>query len=432
MKHKDTDRNSNISQTLGLTSRKPGKRLKRWILWGLIALGITGLVIRWDMGKNTAKIQYKTQAATKGSLTVTVTATGNLEPTNKVDVSSELSGIIKTVEVDYNDEVKVGQVLARLDTTKLQTQVLQSRAALEAAGAKVVQVGATIKEGRDQLGRLTDLVKMSGSKAVSKHDLDAAEAVLARALADEASAKASVHQAQAVLSLNETDLSKALIRSPINGIVLTRAVEPGQTVAASLQAPVLFTLAQDLTQMKLPVNVDEADVGNVIKGQKANFTVGAYPDRTFPAQITQVRFGFKTKGGVVTYETLLYVDNADLSLRPGMTATADIVVKEIENAVLAPNAALRFSPPADKRGAPSQGGGVLTKLFPRPPSSSPPKQRGENSKGKKQQRVWMLQNGELHPVSIRSGLSDGTLTEIIEGDVTPGMELVVDTLSENR
>jgi HlyD family secretion protein len=360
-------------------------------------------------------------------LTVSVTATGNLQPTNTVTVGSELSGIIKSVEVDYNDRVTVGQVLARLDTTKLQTQVLQSRAVVDAARAKVLQVGATIKEARDQLSRLKNLVKMGGSKALSKQDLDAAEAILARGLADEASAKASVNQAEAVLALNETDLAKALIKSPINGIVLTRSVEPGQTVAASLQAPVLFTLAEDLAHMELHVDVDEADVGQVMAGQKAQFTVDAYPERSFPAKITQVRFGSKTTSGVVTYETLLDVDNTDLSLRPGMTATADIVVMEVADALLVPNAALRFSPPMDLKGDQAPRGGILTKLFPRPPhrSEKPP----ESTSVKKRQKVWGLRDNSPFAVSIETGVTDGTRTQVQQGDVKPGMALIVDTVS---
>lgn len=427
MNRSEPNQRVEISQPPAPASRKPGKKRKRWIFWVLVVLVIAGGAIRWTMGNQTSKIQYKTQAATMGSLTVEVTATGNLQPTNTVTVGSELSGIIKSVEVDYNDQVTVGQVLARLDTTKLQTQVLQSRAALDAARAKVLQVGATIKEARDQLSRLKNLVKIGGSKAVSKHDLDAAEATLARGLADEASARASVNQAAAVLALNETDLAKALIKSPINGIVLTRSVEPGQTVAASLQAPVLFTLAEDLAHMELHVDVDEADVGRVMAGQKATFTVDAYSERVFPAIITQVRFGSKTTSGVVTYETLLDVDNADLSLRPGMTATADIVVMEVENALLVPNAALRFSPPADLKGERTRRGGILTKLFPRPPgrTEKPP----ESSSAKKQQKVWILREGRPLAVSIETGFTDGTRTQVMGGDVKPGMDLIVDTVS---
>jgi HlyD family secretion protein len=450
MKHADTDQNSNISQALGLGSTgRRGKTLNRWILWSLVVLGIVGAGIGWSQRNQKPKVQYKTQAATQGGLTVMVTATGNLEPTNKVDVSSELSGIVKSVEVDYNDAVKVGQVLARLDTAKLEAQVLQAQASLEAARAKVLQVNATIREARDQHDRLTNLAKMSGNKGVSESDLETARATLDRAIADEASARATVSHSLAVLEVNQTDLSKTRILSPVNGIVLTRSVEPGQTVASSLQAPVLFTLAEDLAQMELHVDVDEADVGQVKEGQRATFTVDAFPDRTFPARITQVRYASRnsgsssssssssttktTSGGVVTYETLLNVDNADLSLRPEMTATAEIVVREVENVTRIPNAALRFSPPTDQKQARSQGGNVLSKLFPRPPGPGPGgKQRPEAADGKKRQRVWILKDGEPVPVAIRTGVTDGTLTEVMEGEVTPGMELIVDLVSVSQ
>ncbi len=244
--------------------------------------------------ENSNSVQYKTQEAVRGNLTVIVTATGTLQPTNKVDVGSELSGIIKTVEVDHNGRVKVGQVLARLDTSKLEAQVTQSRAALESAKGKLLQTQATLKETRSKLGQLQKVRELSKNKVPSQSELHAAEAAFERARADEASAKAAVSQARATLEAKETDLSKTVIRSPINGIVLTRSVEPGQTVAASFQAPVLFTLAEDLTQMELNVDVDEADVGRVREGQKATFRVDAYPNRTFEARITQARYGSST------------------------------------------------------------------------------------------------------------------------------------------
>ena len=227
----------------------------------------------------------------RGDLTVIVTATGTLQPTNKVDVGSELSGIVKSVEADYNDRVKVGQVLARLDTSKLEAQVTQSRAALDSAKAKVLQAQATVLETRSKLTQFQKVRELSNNKVPSQSELDAAEAAFERAKADEASATAAVSQAQATLEANQTDLSKSVIRSPINGVVLTRSMEPGQTVAASFTAPVLFTLAEDLTQMELHVDVDEADVGKVKEGQKAAFGVAAYPNRTFEARITQTRFG---------------------------------------------------------------------------------------------------------------------------------------------
>lgn len=424
------DQTDDVSKTLALGASTGRGWFKKWVFIGLVLLAGVGLFFKWNTGRNGASVQYTTQSAVMGSLTVTVTATGNLEPINQVDVGSELSGIVRTVEADYNDSVVKDQVLARLDTSKLEAVTLQSRAALDAAKARVLQAQATIRESSVKLDRLKRLSKLSDSRAVSQLDLDVADASLARAKADESSAKAEVERAKAILDANETDLSKAVIRSPINGIVLARSVEPGQTVAASLQAPVLFTLAEDLARMELRVDVDEADVGQVHEGQKATFTVDAYPERSFPAVITQVRFGSKTVEGVVTYETLLNVDNADLSLRPGMTATADIVVREIEDTLLVPNAALRFSPPENSK-APRQQGGILTKLFPRPSSSSN-RQREDATAGKKQQKVWTLRDGQpvLIPVSI--GMSDGTRTQITDGGLRPDTPLIVDAVSSRK
>ncbi|MCJ7830403.1 MAG: efflux RND transporter periplasmic adaptor subunit, partial [Desulfobacterales bacterium] len=360
----------------------------------------------------------------------TVSATGTLQPTNQVAVGSELSGIIRAVEVDYNNTVKVGQPLARLDTSKLEAQVLQAKATLETAQAKVLQARATVREASSNLERLKKVRELSKNKVGSQYDLDAAEAALERARAEEAGAKAAVAQAKAALQISQTDLSKAVIRSPINGIVLTRSVDPGQTVASSLQAPVLFTLAEDLTRMELQVDVDEADVGQVQEGQEATFTVDAYPDRTFQARITQVRYGARTVDGVVTYQTVLKVDNSGLLLRPGMTATADITVKKIENTVLVPNAALRFTPPAKARGTAAGRGGVMRMLMPRPPRPQASGNRSEQANGKaKRLRVWALRDGQLVAVPIAIGATDGTMTQVTDGAVEPGMALVVDSVS---
>jgi HlyD family secretion protein len=261
----------------------------------------------------------------------------------------------------------------------------------------------------------------------SQSELDAAEAANERAKADEASAKAAVSQAQATLEANETDLSKSVIRSPINGIVLARNVEPGQTVAASFTAPVLFTLAEDLAQMDLHVNVDEADVGKVREGQRASFSVAAYPNRTFEARITQARYGSSTTSGVVTYETVLKVNNSDLSLRPGMTATADITVKKVESAILIPSAALRFTPPVQEEKKTS--GSLVSSLLPRPPSS---KQRDDLTINKQEQRVYVLKNNHPSPVSITVGSTNGGLTEVVAGDIQPGMAVVVDVVTGGK
>jgi HlyD family secretion protein len=419
---------SDVAKTLEIDqSSRHGKRLKRWFFAGfLVIVAVTAAMIIWKMANKSNSMQFKTQEVQRGNLIVTVTATGTLQPTNQVDVSSELSGIIKSVEVDYNDRVKIGQVLAKMDTSKLEAQVMQSKAALESAKAKVLQAQATVRETRNKLLQLQRVWELSNNKVPSKSEIDAAEAAFDRAQADEASAKAAVSQAQATLEANETDLSKAIIRSPINGIVLTRSVEPGQTVAASLQAPVLFTLAEDLTKMELHVDVDEADVGQVRKGQSAMFTVDAYPDRIFQARIVQTRYGSKTTGGVVTYETVLQLDNTDLTLRPGMTATADITVKKVEDAILVPNAALRFTTPVQEEKKPS--GGLVGALFPRPPRFSS-KQREDLTANKKQQRVWVLRDGQPSAISIKTGSTDGTMTEVVAGDISPGMALLVDLVA---
>jgi len=420
-------------QTIGIDDRYPDrkKRLKWWLIVALLAIaGVTGAVV-WKGTKKSNSMQYQIQKVHRGDLTVTVTATGALEPTNQVDVGSELSGIIKTVEVDYNDRVKVGQILARLDTDKLKAKVLQSKAVLESSRAKVLEAQATVKEAGDELARLKEVWELSNNMVPSQRDLDVAQATLHRAKAVEATARAQVTQAQAALEADETDLSKAVIHSPINGIVLTRNVEPGQTVAASFQAPVLFTLAEDLTQMELHVDVDEADVGQVTEGQEAVFSVDAHPGRTFPARITQVRYGSQTVNGVVTYKTVLIVDNSDLSLRPGMTATADIFVKKVENAILIPNAALRFNPSIKEKEAPSDGGSLLNKLLPRRPRSQS-KQRKDSTDDNKLQQIWTLRDGKLLAIAVRVGATDGSMTEVTSGDIKPGIPLVVDTKRSGR
>ncbi len=427
MKTKSLEKND-IVQTLDLETAPGGKKnYRRWIAAGAGALILMIIALMFFKGGGSkAAVQYKTDEVKRGNLTVIVTATGTLKPSNNtVSVGSELSGIIKTVEVDYNSKVKAGQILARLDTTKLEAQVTQTRAALESAKAKVLQTQATITETRSKMAQYKKVRELSQNKVPSQTEMDAAEAALQRALADDAAARAAVSQAQATLDAILTDLSKAVIRSPIDGVVLTRDVEPGQTVAAAYQAPTLFTLAADLTKMELHVNVDEADVGQIREGQKATFSVAAYANRTFEAQIVRANYGSTTTSGVVTYETVLKVNNPDLLLRPGMTATADIVVKQIDNAVLIPTSALRFSPPVQEEKKQSRS--LISAMMPRPPRSDN-KQVKDNA-NQKQHRVWVLHNGQLAPVSITIGSANGGVTEVTAGDLKPGMAVVVDTVS---
>jgi HlyD family secretion protein len=370
-------------------------------------------------------VQYQTAMVSTGSLTVRVTATGSLESVTEVKVGTEISGVVERVDADYNTAVKVGQLLASINTDKLRAQRLQAQGAVDAGRAKELQTKATVAESRAQLGRLRQVRELSGGKVPSQQELDTQEATVQRAEADLASAAAQVTQATASLAAIDTDIRKAEIRSPINGIVLDRQVDPGQTVAASFQTPTLFTLAEDLTRMKLVVAVDEADVGSIRVGQPATFRVDAYADRRFDSRVTDVRSTPKTSNGVVTYQTVLAVDNHELLLKPGMTATADVTVAGVTDVALVPNAALRFTPPQTTESS----GGLLSSLIPRPPATPKP---GPTNADKQHQRVWMVKDQQLTPIEIAVGMTDGRSTQIISGDMKAGMSVVTDTISQRK
>ncbi len=407
-----------------LASAKPARGRRRWLL--ATAALLPGLLLAWLFLKpagNGATTHYLSEPVNRGNLVVTVSATGNLQPTNQVDVGSELSGTVQTVFVDDNSRVKKGQELARLDVSRLKDQIAKSRAALLAAEAGVKQAEATRQQAQTHLGRLREVAFLSKGKVPAQTELETAEAELTRAKSNLASARAAVTQARATLSSDETSLTKASIRSPIDGVVLLRKVEPGQTVAASLQAPVLFTLAEDLAKMELQVNVDEADVGQVKPGQQASFSVDAWPNRKYPARIERVRYGSQTTDGVVSYLTVLAVDNSDLSLRPGMTASAEITTTSRDNVLLVPNAALRFSPPASDKAA---SGGIVSLLMPRPPRNT--SQRAQNGGGQDGfKTVWVPRDGQPQAVKVKAGVSNGRMTEILEGDLKAGMQVITDS-----
>lgn len=417
-----------IARHLGLERTAPRRRRPlRWLVVVVLVLVVGWALLAW-LGGDEATARYETQEVQRGDLRLLVTATGNLQPTNQVDVGIEVSGTIATVEVDYNDEVAVGQVLARLDRSKLAAQVARSAAILDAARARVAQMQATLTETGNTHERLRAMHANTDGRVPSQQELDAAEAAYARTQAELASARAAVAEAQANLNVSRTDLEKAVIRSPIRGVVLVRTVEPGQTVAASFQAPVLFTLAEDLTQMELHVDVDEADVGQVRAGQTATFTVDAYPQRNFPAQVTLVRYGAQEIAGVITYKAVLQVDNAALLLRPGMTATADILVQRLDDALLVPNAALRFRPPASE-GGDAEVGGVLRRLMPRPPQT--PARRGGDRAQNSEQAVWVLRDRVPSEIPITVGLTDGRFTQVRSGALEPGMRLLTGVTQSN-
>lgn len=387
---------------------------------------------------------YATETVRRGNLTVTVSATGNLQPTNQVEVGSEQSGLVERVYVDNNDRVVAGQPLARLDTSRLQDTIVQAQAGLAAAQAQVATAQATAAQARANLARQEEVFRLSGGQVPSETELDAARAESRRATAQVRAAEAQVAQARAQVSSAQTNLSKATIYSPVTGVVLSRQVDPGQTVAASFQAPVLFTIAEDLTAMELQVRVDEADVGQVEAGQRASFDVDAWPGRTFDAIVQRVDVGANASGAaasstassgsgsVVAYTAILSVQNPDLVLRPGMTATAEIVTTERRNVLLVPNAALRFSP--DRAAGDGERGGVTSVLVPRRGFRRGNRAEREVSIGRgSRQTVYVLgAEGEPQPVRVVVGETNGSQTEIVGGELGEGMEVITARLAPGQ
>jgi HlyD family secretion protein len=386
-----------VSSTLGIEPGGPRSR-RRWLRWLVVLAIVAGAVWLFVRAQESASPVYVTDSAQRGSLRVTVTATGTLQPTNQVDVGSEVSGLIAEVFVDYNARVKAGDPLARLDTDTLEARFASAQASLAVAEASLSQAQATVAEVEAQLNRTRELAERN---LVSRQNLETDEAAALRARAAVESARAQVTASRASLREAQTSLSKAVIRAPIDGMVIAREVDPGQTVAASFQTPLLFRLAEDLGRMRLHLDLDESDVGQVREGQTAEFRVDAYPGRTFSAQIVSVRFNPRTVNNVVTYETVLSVDNPSLLLRPGMTATAEIIVEERPDALLVPNRALRFLPPFAER----EGAARAT-------------EQGA--------RVWLLRDGQAQAVPLVTGVTDGQFTEVLEGDINVDSVLIVD------
>lgn len=418
---------TNVAEVLGVGKAKAASGLARWVRPGIIVVAVValaGLVVYFTGGGSANRIRYIVEPVTRANLTVIVTATGSVQPTNKVDVSSELSGTIRRVLVDYNTRVKVGQVLAELDTDKLKASVESARAKVAAAHAKVKDAEATVVEKKLEYERKKALVARN---VTSAHDLEAAQAAYQRALASVESAKADAAAAQAELKLSETNLAKTCICSPINGVVLKRNVEPGQIVASTLQAPVLFHIAEDLTKMEVQVDVDEADIGKVREGQTAVFMVDAYPDRKFKARIRELRYGSEVIQGVVTYKAILETENKDLLLRPGMTATAEITIAKVKDALSIPNTALRYAPPTSNDRTDRRS--FLRKLIPGRPPFRPPSAKAPSGPDRS---IWILDEDEPRQVPVRVGPTDGRRTQILEGDVKAGQKVIVDATVNKR
>lgn len=410
-----------IEQVLGLDSKgRPRARRRRrglYVLATLVVIAGGAIAYGWSADRGDV-VTYSTVPAARNSLTVTVSATGTLQPLTQVDISSELSGVVRSVLVKDNDIVRQGEVLAELDTTRVLAQVDGARASALAAEAKVEDAQTTLKESEQALTRAS---RLQNRGMVADQALDTATATRDRSIAALKMAQANLAIAQAELKQRETDLEKSRIYSPIDGIVLTRSVDPGQTVASSLQAPVLFVIAADLKSMELKAAIDEADIGGVKPGQTAHFTVDAFPDRTFDAEIKDISYASVTTEGVVTYDARLEVDNDELLLRPGMTATVSVVTRQADGIITVPAAAFRFRPPAAQR----SGGWSLQSLFmPRMPRSGQREQRTAPADGTR--TLYVLKDGVPQPVKVRTGSTDGEDTEILSG-LGEGEQVVVGT-----
>ncbi len=424
---------------LGVKAVPAWRRYVKWVVIVLVLAGLALLLSRCFGGKDA--VQYSTQAVRQGNLTVSVSATGKLAPTNQVTVGSQLSGLVTRVVVDVNDRVTAGQPLALIDPEQIDDQIRAAQATLAANQAQVGQAQATVAEANAQLARLNEVYRLSNGRVPSATELQTGRANAQRGVAGLKTAQANVAAAAAQLAQSQTQRSRAIIRSPVSGVVLARQVDPGQTVAASFNTPTLFVIAEDLTKMKLEVAIDEADVGAVKLGQKANFTVDAFPGRTFPATITRVDLGSNltvsaatastststtaTTGQVVSYAADLTVANPDGQLRPGMTATADIVTSDRKGVLLVPNAALRFKPAVAGAGG---KGGIAGSLTFRP-NRDRPERTATLGRGATQTVYIKGADGTPQPVQIVTGDSNGSMTEVIGGALKPGAEVITGQLA---
>ena len=398
---------------------RPRRRRWPWVILVVALLAGAGGWAWLSWSQTSRSIRYSTAEVTRGEIIVTVTATGSVQPTTQVDVSSELSGALAEVAVDFNDQVEVGQILARLDDTNLGEAVQTAKAQLQAAEANRKQAEAAAREAEANHESQLELDRRGQSTRLK---LIASEVARDRARAAVDGAAADVSLARARLSEAENDLGKAAIRSPISGVVLNRAAEPGQIVAASLNAPVLFTLAEDLSRMELRVDVDEADIGRVAVGNTAEFTVDAFSDRRFPATITTIRYAPETTDGVVTYKAILTVDNKEGLLRPGMTATATIAVTVETDVLRVPNAALRYDPPrATEDSSSSSGRGLVGMVMPGRSSQQSLTRGGSGGRS-----VWILRDGVPVELPVQPGVTDGRMTAIVAEGLAEGEQVIID------
>lgn len=366
--------------------------MRKYLIYGIALLAIFGIGYKM-LNRSAGGTVYKTQKIENGDIMESITASGTINPLSTVSVGSQASGRIAEIYVDYNSVVKKGQLLALIDQENAKATVQQREAALEIAKAQVNVEENNIKYYKKALNRIS---KLNASKYSTEKDLEAAERDYDNAVAQLALEQAQVKQAQASLNSAQTELSYTEIKAPVDGIVISKAVEVGQTVAASFETPELFSVAEDLTKMQIEASVVEADIAKVKEGQKVRFTVDSYADDYFYGTVTQVRNEATTTSNVVTYTVVIGIDNTDMKLKPGMTANVEIITAEEKDVMLVPNQALRFY--IDD---------------------------SDNAKRYKDRGVWIIKNGHPKRVTVKIGVSDDDNTQILESTLKIGDEVIV-------
>ncbi len=408
---------------------KPNRR-NLWIAGGLVAVGVLTVGYRYRESGTKNALRYDTAKVDRGRITSKVTATGTLSAIVTVQVGSQVSGRLQYIYVDYNSPVKKGQLIAKIDPALFQAAYEQAKANEIAAKGNLVKAQAQAADAERQYQRNKEL---AAEKLVDQADLDTAMANADAARAQVEANKGALAQAEAALNQARINLAYTDIFSPTDGTVISRSVDVGQTVAASLQAPTLFVIAQDLRKMQVDTSVAEADIGQLHDGMPAAFTVDAYPGQTFKGRVRQIRNAPQTVQNVVTYDAVVDIDNPELKLKPGMTANVTFVAAEKEDVLRVPNAALRFHPTGEVLAAAGLGGkgthgGPAGAGGPAVAGAAPQAGGGawQQNGPSDRRRVWVLDHGKPYPVGIKIGLSDGTLTEVADGKLADGAVVIVD------
>ncbi|MCT7529378.1 efflux RND transporter periplasmic adaptor subunit [Aliarcobacter cryaerophilus] len=416
---------SNLKEELN--NYKDKKSSYKYIGLLIIVFVIAILIYIFFPKSDSQKVEYITSKVNSGDLKVVVSASGNIKPTNSVEIGIEVSGTIKEIFVDFNDEVKVGQVLAKIDTTKLEAQVESSRAALAIAKANQKESEVALKNKKLLYDRTKKMFDNSGGKYPSQNEFDDAKFAYESAIAVLEASKSKVAQASSNLKNDLQNLEKASVKSSIDGIVLNKEVEIGQTLAATMQAPKLFTLAKDLTNMDLVVSIDEADVADIKDNLDVTFTVDAYSNKEFKGKIKQVRLNPITTNGVVTYETVVSVDNSELLLKPGMTANAKIITKNIKDQILIPNSALRFTPKNS-----TEKTATKPASFGTPPNFRPQGSVTKDNKAKDGfATIYILESGKPKELKVKVLDSDSKQSSIFSETLNIGDEVIISQKSGN-